>query len=64
MERNDEFLKANDSMCFNDDGDSNEIVSSDRQYEKHSEQRISTSRGITIIFKVEKERINRLFCDE
>jgi hypothetical protein len=50
-------------MCFNDDGDSNEIVSSDLQYEKHCEQRFSTSLGITIIPKVEKERINRFFSD-
>jgi hypothetical protein len=48
IERNDECENADFSMRFNDDGDSNEIVSSDRQYEKHFERRISTPDGIII----------------
>jgi hypothetical protein len=55
IDRNDEFLNADDSMCFNDDGDSNEIVSSDGQDEKHSEQRISTPDGMTIERNDEKQ---------
>jgi hypothetical protein len=44
----DRSLKARDSIRFNWEGNSNEIDKSDLQYEKHSEQRISTLRGITI----------------
>jgi hypothetical protein len=35
-------------MRVNRDSDSNEIDESDRQYEKHFEQRISTFRGMMI----------------
>jgi hypothetical protein len=33
IDRNDEFENANDSIRVNDDGDSNEIDSRDRQFE-------------------------------
>jgi hypothetical protein len=39
---------ADGSIRFNLDFDSNEIDESDSHDEKHSEQRISTLRGITI----------------
>jgi hypothetical protein len=45
-------------MRFNDDGDSNEIVASDLQDKKHSEQRISTPDGIIIDSNDEYEKAN------
>jgi hypothetical protein len=41
-------LNAFDSIRVNREFDSNEIDESDRQAEKHEEQRISTFRGIMI----------------
>jgi hypothetical protein len=38
--------QASVSMCVNSESVSNEIDESDSQYEKYSEQRISTRRGI------------------
>jgi hypothetical protein len=49
------FESAFDSICFNDDDDSNEIDESDLQNAKHDEQRISTEHGITIDSSVEFE---------
>jgi hypothetical protein len=40
-------LHAPSSIRFNRESDSNAIDESDRQYQKHDEQRISTFRGIT-----------------
>jgi hypothetical protein len=37
-----EYENACDGICFNDEGDSNEIDESDMQGEKHSDPRIST----------------------
>jgi hypothetical protein len=38
---------AFEQICFNDDGDSNEIDESDLQFAKHSDPIISTEHGIT-----------------
>jgi hypothetical protein len=43
-----ESENANDSIRFNDDGDSNEIDESEKQNEKHDDPRISTEHGIKI----------------
>jgi hypothetical protein len=49
---------ADDSIRFNDDGDSNEIDESDLQYEKHCDPRISTEHGIKIDSSFEYENAN------
>jgi hypothetical protein len=46
---------ANEQICFNDDGDSNEIDESDLQYEKHDDRRTSTEHGIKIDSSPEPE---------
>jgi hypothetical protein len=46
---------AEDSIRFNDDGDSNEIDKSDSQCEKHDDPRISTEHGIKIDSSFEDE---------
>jgi hypothetical protein len=40
--------KADEQICFNDDGDSNEIDESELQFQKHDDPRISTEHGIKI----------------
>jgi hypothetical protein len=40
--------KASERICFNDEGDSNEIDESESQNEKHDDPRISTEHGIKI----------------
>jgi hypothetical protein len=40
--------RAREQICFNDEGDSNEIDENEQQNEKHDEQRISTEHGIEI----------------
>jgi hypothetical protein len=47
--------KADDSIRFNDDGDSNEIDESERQSSKHDSPRISTEHGIEIDSRPEYE---------
>jgi hypothetical protein len=42
-----------DSMCVNSESVSNEIEKRDRQYKKHSEQRIRRLRGIVIDLREE-----------
>jgi hypothetical protein len=48
IDESDEFENASDSIRVNRESDSIVIDESDRQFEKHFEQRISTFRGITI----------------
>jgi hypothetical protein len=48
IDSSDDDENADDSMRANRESDSNEIEASDSQDEKHSEQRISTFRGIMI----------------
>jgi hypothetical protein len=49
-------------MCFNDDGDSNEIDESGVQYAKHDDPRISTEHGITIDVSFEDENAYDSMC--
>jgi hypothetical protein len=65
IDSGDDDKNADDSIRVNRDSDSNEIEKSDRQCEKHCEQRISTVRGIMIDSSDEDEnaddsiRVNR-----
>jgi hypothetical protein len=52
---NPESENALDSIRFNDDGDSNEIVESQEQCAKHDDPKISTEHGIKIVFRLECE---------
>jgi hypothetical protein len=54
IDSSDECENANDSIRLNRDSDSNEIDDGDLQNEKHDEERISTSRPISIRDDVEK----------
>jgi hypothetical protein len=49
---------AEDSISFNDDGDSNEIDESDSHHEKHDDPRIFTNPGIITSLKILKQKIN------
>jgi hypothetical protein len=46
---------ADDSIRFNDDGDSNEIDENCPQYEKHDDPRISTEHGIKMDSRFENK---------
>jgi hypothetical protein len=58
IDESDENENAFDSIRVNRESDSNVIDESDRQYEKHDEQRISISRPITMCLDSEMFRIN------
>jgi hypothetical protein len=67
IDSSDECENASDLIRVNRELDSNEMDESDRQFEKHNEQRISTLRGIIINWCDESEnasdwiRVNREF---
>jgi hypothetical protein len=50
------LTKAREQICFNDDGNSNEIEESDSQSAKHDEPINSTGDGITIDSTTELEK--------
>jgi hypothetical protein len=58
IEWSDDYENGDDSSRVNRELDSNEMDESDRQFEKHNEQRTSVSFGIITCDDLEKLRLN------